>query len=234
MANKEHVIGVFMDLSKAFDTLDHKILLKKLYCYGIRGVALSWFESYLSNRKQTDNNILSSFLPSKCGVPQRSILGPLLFPLYINDLTNTTTFLSFVLFADDTIICCSHPNLNTLANTLNNELPKLSIWFQCNKLSLNINIKKFMYFKHANSHVIDFPYNIIVDNVPLEKKRTTTFLGVIIAENLNWNEHIRHITTSISRNVGLLCKMKKLIPCYTLVIYNSLILPYITYCNLVW
>ena len=78
-----------------------------------------------------------------------------------------------------------------------------------------------MYFNHANSHVIDFSYNIIIDNVPLERKRTTTFLGVIIDENLNWNKHIRHITTSISRNVGLLYKMKKLIPCYTLVmLYN--------------
>ena len=81
MANKEHVIGVFMDLSKAFDTLDHQILLKKLYCYGIRGTALLWFESYLSNRKQyvVYNDISSNFLYSKCGVPQGSILGPLLF-----------------------------------------------------------------------------------------------------------------------------------------------------------
>ena len=92
-----------------------------------------------------------------------------------------------------------------------------------------------MYFKHANSHITEFPYNITIDNIPLERKKETKFLGVIIDENLNWNEHIRHITTAISRNVGILYKMKKYIPCNTLVmLYNSLILPYVSYCNLVW
>ena len=211
MANKEHVIGVFMDLSKAFDTLDHHILLKKLYCYGIRGTALSWFESYLSNRKQyvVHIDISSNFQYIKCGVPQGSILGPLLFLLYINDLINTTPVLSFVLFADDSNIFYSHRSLNTLINILNNELPKLSLWFQCNKLSLNIAKTNFIYFKHANSHLDDLPYNIMINDVPLERKKTTKFLGVIIDENLNWNNHIRHVTNCISRNVGILYKLKK-------------------------
>ena len=227
-----------MDLSKAFDTLNHDILLKKLEVYGIRGVTLSWFSDYLSNRQQyvDFNGMSSNLLSINCGVPQGSILGPLLFLLYINDIINSTPFLSFILFADDTNIVCSHDRLDTLVRTLNQELPKVSTWFKCNKLSLNIEKTNFMNFKHASARAVDFPCNIIIDNVPLERKQHTKFLGVFIDENLNWNQHIRHIITNcISRNVGILYKTKNYLPKTTLfMLYNSLILPYITYCNLVW
>ena len=191
----------------------------------------------MSNRKQyvIHNNISSDFQSIQCGVPQGSILGPLLFLIYINDLTTVTPLLSFVLFADDTNIFCSHNNLETLVDTINCELPKLSLWFKCNKLSLNIDKTNFMYFKHTHSQINEFPYNINIDNIPLKRKKETKFLGVTIDEHLNWNEHIRCITTSISRNVGVLYKMKNIIPHTTLVmLYNSLILPYISYCNIVW
>ena len=106
MAQKQHVIGIFMDLSKAFDTLNHDILLYKLKTYGIRGTALSWFKDYLSNRQQftSYNGVNSDFLSVKCGVPQGSILGPLLFLLYINDISEASNRLSYILFADDTNI----------------------------------------------------------------------------------------------------------------------------------
>ena len=140
ISKKEHTIGIFLDLSKAFDTLNHNILCSKLSSYGVRGSALLWFTNYLSNRKQyvTFNGINSQSLPIKCGVPQGSILGPLLFLIYINDIINTSSILSFILFADDTNIFLSHRNLQSLINIINVELLKVSIWFKCNKLSLNV------------------------------------------------------------------------------------------------
>ena len=139
-ANKEHIIGVLMDLSKAFDTIDHDILIYKLKRYGIQGIALSWIRDYLTNRKQyvlfqSSESPKSNVL---CGVPQGSILGPLLFLIYINDIIYSSPLLSFILIADDTNIFYSHKNFHSLITTLNSELSKVSSWFKCNKLSLNI------------------------------------------------------------------------------------------------
>ena len=238
MANKENVIGLFLDLSKAFDTLNHAILIRKLHSYGIRGQALSWFKDYLFNRQQyvTFNGTDSTHLSIKCGVPQGSILGPLLFLLYVNDIVNASSLLSFVLFADDTNIFYSHSSIETLVNTLNLELPKVSAWFKCNKLSLNINKTHFMHFKHPNAHhAAGDSINIMIDNLPLEQRRNSKFLGVIIDDGLTWNDHLRYVTTSISKGVGIIRKLKLFLPQKTLfLLYNTMVLPYITYCNIVW
>ena len=136
----EFVIGVFLDFSKAFDTVDHEILLTKLYHYGIRGSALDWFRSYLSDRKQyvTYNGVASASKAIKCGVPQGSILGPLLFLIYINDLAKVCTHTCSVLFADDTNLFLNGRDLKEMEAQLNNELSVISTWLKVNKLSLNI------------------------------------------------------------------------------------------------
>ena len=134
------VIGIFLDFSKAFDTVNHKILLTKLESYGVRGVANQWLTSYLHRRTQycTFNGHKSSTREISCGVPQGSILGPLLFLVYINDLGNLSNKWSTLLFADDTNVFAEGTNLTDLQNLVNDELPQLIDWLRANRLSLNV------------------------------------------------------------------------------------------------
>jgi len=137
--NNKYTLCVFLDLSKAFDTIDYSILLTKLEYYGVRGVALEWFRSYLSTRRQyvLHKDARSLMLSPECGVPQGSILGPLLFLIYCNDLPNSQTHTNCILYADDTTIFYSTDNVHSLYNAISNYLETLSEWYMTNKLSLN-------------------------------------------------------------------------------------------------
>ena len=154
--DNEFGCGIFVDLKKAFDTVNHAILLTKRNHYGIRGVVHDWFKSYLSQREQFVNvnghNSLS--LPVTCGVPQGSILGPLLFLLYVNDLPNTSSLLTFHLFADDTNLYFSSKNLSHLEANLNHELKSFAEWMKCNRLALSISKKSLFFFIPVNVNLI--------------------------------------------------------------------------------
>lgn len=235
--NREYAIGIFIDLSKAFDTLDHHVLFDKLEHYGIRGVALNWFKSYLNNRVQfvDYNDCQSQRLPTKCGVPQGSILGPILFLLYINDVTNVSKLLNLILFADDTNIFMHHTDMNTLVTLVNVELSKLTDWFVSNRLSLNVKKTNFIIFCSSQKHYNSKEVIIILNGNKIEQISHTKFLGVYIDEHLNWEEHIKQIGSKVSKSIGVLWKLKSSLTCkLLLLVYNCLILPYFTYCNLIW
>jgi hypothetical protein len=146
-----YTVGIFLDLSKVFDTIDHKILIGKLEYYGIRGIAKIWFENYLTNRKQIVKykQVMSREMMVQTGVPQGSILGPLLFILYINYIQNCSDIASMILFADDTNIFYSHSCLETLNKILQTEVDKIAEWLNTNKLSINTSKTKFILFRSS-------------------------------------------------------------------------------------
>ena len=231
----EFVIGVFLEFSKVFDTVDHSILLLKLQHYGIRGTALNWFKSYLENRRQyvTYNNIKSEMQEVKCGVPQGSILGPILFLIYINDLVASCKSSIPFLFADDTNLFTSGKNLHEIARQVNDELASICVWLKVNKLSLNVKKTHFMVFKPTQRPCDKIQLNI--DGALIDEEQHTKFLGVFIDNRLTWKKHIEHITSKVSRGIGVIWKAKKLLNKSALkTLYYSFVYPYLTYCNHVW
>ena len=230
------VLGVFLDYSKAFDCINHSILLQKLHYYGIRGIALEWFRNYLSDRKQFVyfNNTKSNYLNVTCGVPQGSILGPILFLIYINDIVHVSTLLFPILFADDSNVFYAGKDPNDMINIMNIELEKLLIWLKVNKLSLNVKKTHFMFFCPPQKKA-EFSNSLTIDGETINRVNETKFLGVMVDDKLSWASHINYISKKISKGIGILCKARKYLPKSCLVtLYYSFVYPYLNYCLEVW
>ena len=237
MKNNLHTIGVFIDLSKAFDTLNHNILLDKLYSLGIRGIAHNWFRNYLENRTQYTqiSSTHSDIQYVSCGVPQGSILGPLLFLLYINDLSSICKSSNEILFADDTTLLYSDSSLVNLTHKINLELNDISEWFAANKLSLNVEKTQFILFQKPRDNTDVENITLEINGKAINGTNFVKFLGVYIDEKMKWNEHISRKCSQISKAIGIMSKLKNMLPKQTLLtLYKSLVLPHMTYGVVAW
>src|SRR6267154_640809 len=232
-----YVLGIFMDLQKAFDTINFKILLDKLEHYGFRGVCLDWFKSYLVGRTQFTvvGNSRSTLRVTTCGVPQGTVLGPLLFLLYINDIINSVDKSQIKLFADDSNLFVISDNIQWLFNIANSELSNLSHWISVNKLHINYDKTNFMIFepkkRALNPTKLLHQNTILFNGHVLQQVHSVKYLGLMIDDNLNWSDHINYLIGKVTSLTGILYRTKHFLPMNAKRnIYFALIYSVLTYC----
>ena len=235
LSKKQIALLLLIDFSKAFDVVEHSILLHKLQHYGIRGPALNWLETYLSERKQfvSIDSVNSSLKPIKYGVPQGSVLGPLLFIIYINDLPNISKLARFILYADDANIIITGYSVHEIHQKISQLTCDIEKWVDNNGLALNVKKTKYMIFsrQRIDNSNIDFHIN----NTRIEEKSECRFLGVIVDNKLNWAHHIAAVKLKMSKYLGVMFKIKNRVPLKVRIqIFQSFVQSHLNFCPLIW
>lgn len=235
--NKTIVAGVFLDLQKAFDTVNHKILLQKLEHYGIRGQANKLLKSYLSSRYQrvSLDGCYSNYQEITCGVPQGSILGPLLFVIYINDMHNAVKHSFLCHFADDTNLTCDDKESNKLKKKLNEDIRNIFTWLCANRLSLNASKTEFIIFKPVKMR-LEKRIKLNINGTKIFESNKMKYLGLIVDRKLTWKLHLYELRKKLGVTLGILNQLKKhKVPINSLIsIYYSLFQSYLSYGIALW
>lgn len=234
---KLHTLGIFVDFSRAFDTVNHAILLKKLSYYGIKGQFLELLTSYLSGRTQyvSYGGRESTLLNILSGVPQGSVLGPLLFIIFVNDIVNITNVAKFVLFADDLNLFVIHTCRESLYKIANQILQELFKYCFSNRLILNYDKCCYMEFGTRSESQQKNDYFLGIYNNRFAQVERCKFLGVIINDQLNWDDQIKHVIMQVSKSCGTLYRVRLQVPRKILkLIYMALVQPYLNYCISLW
>jgi hypothetical protein len=234
--NDGEIIGAcFLDISKCFDSIDHHLLKIKLTKYGITGTELDWFCSYLTGRKQVVrcNNVTSDSQAISIGVPQGSILGPILFLIYINDLTQFSGLSHCNLFADDALFYVNCKDVKSVENALQGAIDNVSEWYKCNKLTLNVKKSNIMII-HRKKH-LDDKINVNINGTALTQIDSVKYLGLCIDNKLQWNTHVNNVCKSITKKLGMMNRTSKYVEENTREqIYKSFIQPSFDYADTIW
>jgi len=229
------MVGViFMDLKRAFETIDRERLLEKMYQYGIRGRVLEWFKSYLNNRKQQVrfNHTWSELLTTEYGVPQGSVLGPLLFIVYINDIIKICPEgCSIKMFADDTLIYVNGESSADLESKMNTAFNVVEQWMNINKLKMNAGKTKFMIVRSIRKELRGNITLKCLDGIEIERVETMKYLGIIIDDKLRFKAHCDYMLKKIGKKTSFLNRIGNFISAYTrCIIYKTIIAPHFEYC----
>ena len=235
--------AVFLDIREAFDTANHQILSDKLHCYGTGDGELLLFRSYPQNRTQccSFNGQISTLQIVTCGVPQGSILGPLLFIIYVNDLPAFVQEANITMYADDTSLHNAFRTSYELKEEIIPAFSKVCKWLRNNKLSLNTVKTEFMIIgtlprlNQLDSSPESTPYAIVVDKQEVKKVKLVKYLGLVVDDKLVCDQHIDYISSKIIHGIGILKRIRHFIPRDSLLLlYHTLIEPYFRHCSVVW
>ncbi|XP_067622537.1 probable RNA-directed DNA polymerase from transposon BS isoform X1 [Eurosta solidaginis] len=227
---KQFTISVFLDLKRAFETVDRDILIRKLYKIGIRNIALNWFKSYLSGRKQKTviRNKISPEVDIEIGLPQGSVLAAILFIIYINDIKNCIKYCKIRLFADDALLTVSGNTIDEAASKIQSDLQAIYKWLCQNMLKINIEKTKWMIM---GSRVTQDDVSLKIANTPIERVTRIKYLGIIIDDKLKFDEHLKYIEGKISKKIGFMFRSCRHISMqYKIMVYRSIIEPHFIYC----